>query len=100
MDCLHVVENSVAHVYPSPRTCQSKLSQTAGCPAASVAEIYPRAPLAIMGEMSEVAVRTMPRRGRLWVVVLLALGAIALGYALVNISTQKANNDVVHIAGI
>ena len=52
------------------------------------------------GEVSEVAVRTMPRRGRLWVVVLLALGAIALGYALVNISTQKASNDVVHIAGI
>ena len=53
-----------------------------------------------MGEMSEAAVRTMPRRGRLWVVVLLALGAIALGYALVNISTQKPSNDVVQIAGI
>jgi protein-disulfide isomerase len=53
-----------------------------------------------MGEMSEVAVRTMPRRGRLWIIVVLALGAIALGYALVNISTQKANHDVVHLAGI
>jgi protein-disulfide isomerase len=42
----------------------------------------------------------MPRRGRLWVIALLALGAIALGYALVNISTQKASDDVVHIAGI
>ncbi len=42
----------------------------------------------------------MPRRGRFWVVILLALGLIALGYAVVNISTQKANNDVVHIAGI
>jgi protein-disulfide isomerase len=53
-----------------------------------------------MGQMSEAAVRTMPRRGRLWVVVILALGAIALGYSLVNISTQKPNHDVVHIAGI
>ncbi len=50
--------------------------------------------------MSEAAVRTIPRRGRLWVVVVLALGLIALTYAIVNISTQKASNDVVHIAGI
>jgi protein-disulfide isomerase len=53
-----------------------------------------------MGEMSEVAVKAMPRRGRLWVVLILALGLIALTYAIVNISTQKANNDVVHIEGI
>jgi protein-disulfide isomerase len=50
--------------------------------------------------MSEAAVRTMPRRGRLWVVVLLALGLIALTYALVNISTQKASDDVIQISGI
>ena len=42
----------------------------------------------------------MPRRGRLWVVLLLALGLLALVYALVNISTQKPSADVVHIAGI
>ena len=53
-----------------------------------------------MGEMSEVAVRTMPRRGRLWVVLLLSLGLIALTYALVNISTQKPGDEVVEIAGI
>jgi protein-disulfide isomerase len=53
-----------------------------------------------MGEMSEAAVRTMPRRGRLWVALLLALGLLALTYALVNISTQKPSNDVVQIAGI
>ena len=50
--------------------------------------------------MSEAAVRTIPRRGRLWVVAVLVLGAIALGYSLVNISTQKPSEDVVHIAGI
>jgi hypothetical protein len=53
-----------------------------------------------MGEMSEAAVKAMPRRGRLWVVLIFALGLIALAYAIVNISTQKPNNDVVHIAGI
>jgi len=53
-----------------------------------------------MEEMSEVAVRTMPRRGRLWIVAVLALGAIAFGYFVVNYSTQKPNNDVIHIAGI
>ena len=42
----------------------------------------------------------MPRRGRLWVIVVLALGAIALGYAVVNISTQKAGRAVVQVAGI
>lgn len=50
--------------------------------------------------MSEVAVRTMPRRGRAWVVLVLALGLIALAYAIVEISTQKANHDIIHIAGI
>jgi protein-disulfide isomerase len=53
-----------------------------------------------MGGMSEAAVRTMPRRGRIWVVIVLALGLIGLTYAIVNISTQKANNDVIHIEGI
>jgi protein-disulfide isomerase len=42
----------------------------------------------------------MPRRGRLWVILILALGAIALIYSIVNISTQKADNSVVHVAGI
>jgi hypothetical protein len=44
--------------------------------------------------------RPMPRRGRFWVILVLLLGAIALGYALVNISTQKPNKNVVHIAAI
>ncbi|MGE5527442.1 MAG: DsbA family protein [Methanosarcina sp.] len=42
----------------------------------------------------------MPRRGRLWVVLLLALGAFALVYSIVNISTQKADKSVVHVAGV
>ena len=50
--------------------------------------------------MSEIAVKAMPRRGRLWVIAILALALGALGYAIVNISTQKAGRAVVHVAGI
>jgi protein-disulfide isomerase len=42
----------------------------------------------------------IPRRGRLWVVLGLALALFVLGYAIVNIATQKAGRSVVHIAGI
>jgi protein-disulfide isomerase len=44
--------------------------------------------------------RPLPRRGRFWVVLILLLGGFALGYALVNIATQKPNKNIVHIAGI
>ncbi len=50
--------------------------------------------------MSEVAVKAMPRRGRLWVVAILALALFGLGYSIVSISTQKAGQAVVHVAGI
>jgi protein-disulfide isomerase len=50
--------------------------------------------------VSEAAVQAIPRRGRLWVIAVLALGAIALGYALVNIATQKPGRAVVRVAGI
>jgi protein-disulfide isomerase len=42
----------------------------------------------------------VPRRGRGWVILALLLGVVALGYALVNIATQKAGPAVIHIAGI
>ncbi len=42
----------------------------------------------------------IPRRGRIWVILGLALALGALGYAIVNIATQKAGRDVVRIAGI
>jgi hypothetical protein len=42
----------------------------------------------------------IPRRGRIWVLLVLALATIALGYAVVNIATRKASRNVVHIAGI
>ncbi len=51
-------------------------------------------------EQPEVEQRPMPRRGRPWVILILLLGAIALGYALVNVATQKPNKNTVHITGI
>lgn len=49
---------------------------------------------------SEVAVKPLPRRGRLWVIALLVLGLIALGYTIVEMSTQEPGDPVVHLAGI
>jgi hypothetical protein len=49
---------------------------------------------------SEVAVKPLPRRGRIWVILLLALGLIALGYTIVEMSTQEPGDPVVHLNGI
>lgn len=49
---------------------------------------------------SEVAVKPLPQRGRLWVVVLLGLGLVALGYTIVQMSTQKPGSPVVQLAGV
>jgi protein-disulfide isomerase len=61
----------------------------------------PRPRAAIMPLMSsEVAAKPLPRRGRIWVVALLALGLAALGYTIVTLSTQEAGDPVVHLDGI
>jgi len=48
----------------------------------------------------EAPVKPLPRRGRVWVILGLALALFALGYALVDIATQKAGPSVIRIAGI
>src|SRR5262245_11717480 len=53
-----------------------------------------------MESMSELAVKATPRRGRVWVVLLLSLSLVALGYAIVEISTQKAGRQAIRIDGI
>jgi thioredoxin family protein len=53
-----------------------------------------------MSEATEVAAKPLPRRGRIWVVLLLALALFGLGYAIVSISTQKAGPALVHVEGI
>lgn len=49
---------------------------------------------------SEVAAKPLPRRGRVRVAALLALGLLALGYLIVTLSTQEAGDPVVHLDGI
>lgn len=50
--------------------------------------------------MSEAAATPIPRRGRLWVVLLLGLALLALGYAIVDIATKEAGRQVVEVEGI
>jgi hypothetical protein len=49
---------------------------------------------------AEAAVKPLPRRGRIWIAALLALGLFGLGYTIVKLSTQKADKGIVHVAGI
>lgn len=42
----------------------------------------------------------IPRRGRVWVILALVVAVFALGYAIVDIATQKAGPAVVHLDGI
>jgi protein-disulfide isomerase len=50
--------------------------------------------------VSEATVKAMPRRGRLWVAVLLVLALFGVGYLIVEIATQKPGRAVVHVEGI
>jgi protein-disulfide isomerase len=50
--------------------------------------------------MSEVAVRPIPRRGRLWVILAFGLALAALGYLVVDVSTKEAGRDVIRVEGI
>jgi protein-disulfide isomerase len=57
-------------------------------------------PTAAPDRSTEPVAVPIPRRGRIWVILILGLALLGLGYAMVNIATQKAGQDVVHIAGI
>lgn len=50
--------------------------------------------------MSEAAARPLPRRGRIWVILGLAIAVAGLGYLIVAIATLKPGDPVVHVAGI
>jgi Thioredoxin len=50
--------------------------------------------------VSEAAATPLPRRGRVWVILALALAIAGLLYALVGIATRKPGPRLVHIAGI
>jgi hypothetical protein len=50
--------------------------------------------------VNEVAVTPLPRKGRIWVILILGLALFGLGYALVNIATQKPGRALVDVEGI
>jgi len=50
--------------------------------------------------VSEVAAKPLPRRGRIWVAGIFALGLLALGYTIVELSTREPGSPVVHVDGI
>lgn len=49
---------------------------------------------------SEAASRPLPRRGRPWIILLLALASLALGYLIVQLSTQEEGDPVVRLVGV
>ena len=50
--------------------------------------------------MSEIAVKAVPRRGRLWVIAAFAVALFGVGYLVVEVATQEPGEDVVHLDGI
>jgi thioredoxin family protein len=57
-------------------------------------------PAAIQDQSPEPVAARLPRRGRIWVILLLGLAVFAIGYAIVEIATRPAGRDVVRVAGI
>ena len=50
--------------------------------------------------MPEASATPIPRRGRVFVIIILALTVLGLGYSLVKAATREADTDVVRVAGI
>lgn len=48
----------------------------------------------------EPAAIPLPRRGRAWIILALALATLAIGYAIFEISTREAGPEVVRLSGI
>lgn len=77
----------------------NRWAKTAGIPGLASRD-NARVPIVTPDQSAEPAVVPIPRRGRIWVVLGLAIAIAAIGYAIVNIATQKAGRDVVRLAGI
>jgi protein-disulfide isomerase len=48
----------------------------------------------------EAAATPIPRKGRAWVIIVMALALFALGYAIVEIATKKPGRALVQVSGI
>jgi protein-disulfide isomerase len=49
---------------------------------------------------SEAAATPIPRKGRVWVILLLSVFALGIGYAIVSIATKEPGREVVRVDGI
>jgi protein-disulfide isomerase len=87
-------------MYSGRPTCQPR--SAAFCVSGAAVANRDNAPVPVAAESSDPkpAAMPIPRRGRLWIALALALTLLALGYAVVEIATQKAGPAVVRIAGI
>jgi len=87
-------------MYSGRPTCQPRLA--ALCVSEAAVANRDNAPVPVAAESSDPkpAAMPLPRRGRLWIALALALALLSLGYAVVEIATQKAGPAVVRIAGI
>jgi protein-disulfide isomerase len=57
-------------------------------------------PATVEKQEPEPAALPIPQRGRIWIVLAIAIAVLALGYAIVSISTQEAGREVVRLTGI
>jgi protein-disulfide isomerase len=53
-----------------------------------------------MPGVTEATATPLPRRGRIWVILALALAIFGLGYAIVEIATKRPGRDLIKIEGI
>ena len=51
-------------------------------------------------ELSQGPPQPLPRRGRIWVILIGLLVFVALGYSIVQLATQKPNHNIVRIEGV
>jgi protein-disulfide isomerase len=87
-------------MYLGRLTCQLRLAALCASGVAVANRDNAPVPVAAESPDPQPAAVPIPRRGRLWIALALGLGLVALGYAVVEIATQKAGPAVVHIAGI
>lgn len=49
---------------------------------------------------ADIGAKPLPRRGRIWVALVLAVFLFGLGYLIVEMATTKAGDEVIHLEGI
>lgn len=50
--------------------------------------------------MTDLAVKAVPRRGRLWIAAVFAIALVGVGYLVVEVAVQEPNDDVIELQGV